>query len=193
MIRFEIFDKQYNNLILLESNVLNNDGYGYSKGAELFWRHDQSSDGVGQDIWIAYSYLNSKRKFKQYNTEIIPSFASSHKLTFIYKNGFKLSNGAGFNTSLALTATTGYPFYHLIQYESDPYLSFDIGGSYLPDIDNGFMVIFFNISNPFGYRNSFGFDYVGYDMAPLNPPEEKLPGSLRSIFIGCFMFFSIDK
>ena len=196
MIRFEIFDKQYNNLILLESNVLNNDGYGYSKGAELFWRHDQSSDGVGQDIWIAYSYLNSKRKYKQYNTEIIPSFASSHKLTFIYKNGFKLSNGAGFNTSLALTATTGYPFYHLsenIQYESDPYLSFDIGGSYLPDIDNGFMVIFFNISNPFGYRNSFGFDYVGYDMELLNPPEEKLPGSLRSIFIGCFMFFSIDK
>ena len=196
IIRFEIFDKQYNDLILLESNVLNNDGYGYSKGAELFWRNDQSSDGVGQDIWIAYSYLNSKRKFKQYNTEIIPSFASSHKLTFIYKNGFKLSNGAGFNTSLALTATTGYPFYDKwenIQYESDPYLSFDIGGSYLPDIDDGFMVIFFNISNPFGYRNSFGFDYVGYEMEQLNPPEEKLPGSLRSIFIGCFMFFSVDK
>jgi len=30
-------------------------------------------------------------------------------------------------------------------------------------------------------------------MSELNPPREKLPSSLRSIFIGCFMFFSIDK
>ena len=195
MLRFEIFDKQYENLILLESNNLNNDGYGYSKGAEFFWRYDQSSDGVGRDIWIAYSYLDSKRKFKQYHEEIIPNFASEHKLTFIYKNGIKLLNGAGFNSSLAITATSGYPYYDLensIQYESDPYLSFDIGGSYLPDIDNGFMVIFFNLSNPFGYRNSFGYNYVDYDNTFLDLPEEKLPSSLRSIFIGCFMFFSID-
>ena len=97
---------------------------------------------------------------------------------------------------MAITATTGYPYYDTwnnIQYESKPYLSFDIGGSYLPDIDNGFMVIFFNISNPFGYRNSFGYHYIDYDMSELNPSREKLPSSLRSIFIGCFMFFSIDK
>ena len=108
----------------------------------------------------------------------------------------KLPNGAGFNSSLAITATTGYPYYdpyQELQQESDPYLSFDIGGSYLPDIDNGFMVIFFNISNPFGYRNSFGYNFVDFDSTELNPPEEKLPGSLRSVFIGCFMFFSIDK
>ena len=204
ILRFEVFDKQYDNLILLDpceddycANNLNNQGYGYSRGAELFWRNDKSSDGTGQDIWIAYSYLDSKRKFKQYHSkEIIPTFASMHKLTFIYKNGIKLSNGAGLNSNLALTATSGYPYYNIFnetQYESDPYLSFDIGGSYLPDIENGFMVIFFNISNPFGYRNSFGYDFIGYDMLELNPPEEKLPSSLRSFFIGCFMFFSIDK
>ena len=212
-IRFEIFDKQYDNLITLHNqdecdnsdpskplcvNYLLNEGFGYSRGAEFFWRFDQTSEGVGQDIWIAYSYLDSKRKFKQYSDEIIPSFASNHKLTFIYKNGLKLPNGSGLNSSLAITATTGYPYYdpwNSIQYESEPYLSFDIGGSYLPDIDDGFMVIFFNISNPFGYRNSFGYNYVNYDMSPLNPPdgEEKLPSSLRSVFVGCFMFFSIDK
>ncbi len=218
ILRFEVFDKKYDNLILLNDNScfsesqqgypaqptqeyclhdLNNDGFGYSRGAEIFWRYNQSSDGVGKDIWIAYSYLDSKRKFKQYNEDIIPSFASNHKLTFIYKNGFKLSNGARFNANLALTATSGYPYYDIwnnVQYESDPYLSFDIGGSYLPDIEDGFMVIFFNISNPFGHRNSFGYRYVDYDnISELNPPEEKLPSSLRSIFIGCFMFFSIDK
>ena len=209
MIRFEVFDKQYDNLVLLNSescdgeyclNNLTNGGDGYSRGAEVFWRYDKTDDGIGQDIWVAYSYLDSKRKFKQYNNDIIPSFASNHKLTFIYKNGLKLSNGAGFNSSLAITATSGYPYYNPyynngegLQQESKPYLSFDIGGSYLPNIDNGFMVIFFNISNPFGYRNSFGERYIDYDMSQLDPPEEKLPSSLRSIFIGCFMFFSIDK
>jgi len=204
-LRFEIFDKQYDNLILLEHcdiddifciKDLNNDGFGYSRGAELFWRNNQSSDDGGQDIWIAYSYLDSKREFKEYNEEVIPTFSSTHKLTFIYKNGIKLSNGGGLNSSLAVTATSGYPYYDIwnkIQYESDPYLSLDIGGSYLPNIENGFMVIFFNISNPFGYRNNFGYNYVDYDMSPLDSPEEKLPSSLRSFFIGCFMFFSIDK
>ena len=204
-IRFEIFNKKYENLVMSHElncgfdvckNTLSNDGSGYSRGAEFFWRSDQTSDGVGEDIWIAYSYLDSKRKYKQYSNEIIPSFASNHKLTFIYKNTFKLSNGDGFNTSLALTGTSGYPYYDPIeneQFESDPYLSFDIGGSYLPQIDDGFMVVFFNISNPFGYRNSFGYRYIDYDMSVLAEKEEKLPGSLRSVFIGCFMFFSVDK
>ena len=207
MIRFEIFDKKYDNLITLESqngcddssnlciyNLLN-DGYGFSRGAELFWRYDQTSDGLGQDFWIAYSYLDSKRKFKQFSNEVIPSFASNHKLTFIYKNAFKLANGAGFNSSLAITATSGFPYYDIWneqQYESKPYLSFDIGGSYLPNIDNGFMVIFFNISNPFGYRNSFGYEYVDPFGLEIEDGKEKLPSSLRSIFIGCFMFFSIE-
>ena len=199
-LRFEVFKKKYENLILLDQidnvNNLINEGFGFSKGAELFWRLDQTKDGVGKDIWIAYSYLDSKRKFKQYDSEIIPSFASNHKLTFIYKHGVKLKNGAGFNSSLALTATTGYPYYNIFnskQYESDPYLSFDIGGSYLPEIDDGFMVIFFNLSNPLGYRNSFGYNYIDYDGTQLVPEEEKLPSSVRSIFIGCFMFFSVDK
>ncbi len=203
--RLEFFDKQYDNLILIDSNCpnyweceneLTNNGNGFSKGAELFWRMDNTSDGIGQDIWIAYSYLDSERKFKQYSSEIIPSFASNHKLTFIYKNAFKLKNGDGFNTSLALTGTSGYPYYDPItnqQFESDPYLSFDIGGSYLPQIEDGFMVVFFNVSNPFGHRNSFGYRYIDYDMSVLAEKEEKLPGSLRSVFIGCFMFFSVDK
>jgi len=206
-LRLEIFDKQYDNLIALtphnsleeweEIRFLSNNGDGYSKGFEMFLRFNQkNNDGVGQDVWIAYSYLDSKRKFKQYTDAIIPSFASNHKLTLVYKRLFKFSNDARFSSSVALTGTSGFPYYdpyNDIQYESKPYLSFDIGGSYLPQIEDGFMVIFFNISNPFGYRNSFGYNYIDYDMSELDLPKEKLPSSLRSIFIGCFMFFSIDK
>lgn len=205
-IRIEIFDKEYNDLVLLDpaectsdvcTNTLTNKGYGYSRGLEVFWRNNQSKDGLGQDIWVAYSYLDSKRKFKNYNIEVIPSFASNHKLTFVYKNTFRLRDEKSrFSSNMAITATSGFPYYdsfNNIQYESKPYLSFDIGGSYLPDVEDGFLVVFFNISNPFGYRNSYGYNYIDYNTLMLDPPEEKLPSSLRSVFVGCFMFFSIDK
>ena len=206
-IRLEIFDKKYDDLVLLNrieecpsevcANTLTNKGFGYSRGLEVFWRNDQSKDGLGQDIWIAYSYLDSKRKFKNYNIEVIPSFASNHKLTFVYKNTFRLKDEKSrFSSNMAITATSGFPYYdsfNNVQYESKPYLSFDIGGSYLPDVEDGFLVVFFNISNPFGYRNSYGYNYVDYNALQLNPAEEKLPSSLRSVFVGCFMFFSIDK
>ena len=205
-IRLEIFDKQYENLVMLDSivcdkdvcrNDLSNDGNGYSRGIEIFWRNDLSKDGLGKDFWVAYSYLDSKRKFKEYSNQIIPSFASMHKLTFVYKNTFNLNNDKGrLSSNMAVTATSGFPYYDSFndeQYDSKSYLSFDIGGSYLPDIEDGFLVVFFNISNPFGYRNSYGYNYIDYDTTILNPPQEKLPSSLRSVFIGCFMFFSIDK
>ena len=210
-LRIELFKKTYNDLIIKDvipntclndqdicQYSLSNNGFGYSKGIELFWRSNQVKDGLGSDIWIAYSFLDSKRKFKQYyDNPIRPSFASEHKITFVYKNTFDLKKQKGrFNTSMAMTATSGFPYYdpyNNIQYTSKPYLSFDIGGSYLPEIDDGFLVVFFNISNPFGYRNNYGLEYVGYDLGQLENPKERLPSSLRSVFIGCFMFFSIEK
>ena len=210
-LRIELFQKKYSNLIIKNEiqdscssnqNIcqysLSNDGFGYSKGIEFFWRSNQVKDGLGTDIWIAYSFLDSKRKFKQYyDSQIRPSFASEHKITFVYKNTFDLKKQKGrFNTSLAMTATSGFPYYdpyNNVQFTSKPYLSFDIGGSYLPEIDDGFLVVFFNISNPLGYRNNYGLEYVGYDLEQLENPKERLPSSLRSVFIGCFMFFSIEK
>ena len=210
-LRIELFNKDYTNLItkvILPDSCpdvddvcqysLSNDGGGHSKGFELFWRSNQVKDGLGKDIWIAYSFLDSKRKYKQYfEDQIRPSFASEHKITFVYKNTFDLKKQNGrFNTSLAMTATSGFPYYdpyNNVEYTSKPYLSFDIGGSYLPEIDDGFLVVFFNISNPFGYRNNYGLEYVGYDLQALENPKERLPSSLRSIFIGCFMFFSIEE
>ena len=103
-------------------------------------------------FWNIRPETGSPNPQQYYENEIIPSFASEHKFTFVYKNTFDLKNDKGrFNTSLAMTATSGFPYYdpyNNIQYESKPYLSFDIGGSYLPNIKDGFMVIFFNISTP---------------------------------------------
>ena len=119
-LRLEIFNKDYENLIMLDTqecnteickHSLSNDGEGYSKGFEMFWRNDQSRDGVGEDIWVAYSYLDSKRRFKEYTTEIIPNFSSRHKLTFVYKNTFKLKDeNSRFSSNMAINFCIDSPF-----------------------------------------------------------------------------------
>ena len=65
-----------------------------------------------------------------------------------------------------MATTSGFPYYDIWneqQYESKPYLSFDIGGSYLPNIDNGFMVIFLIYLIHFNIEISFGYEYVDFD------------------------------
>ena len=147
---------------------------------------------------MTYSYLDSKRSFKEYLDTIRPSFASEHKVTFSYNNTFNINETENrLSASLALTGTSGFPYYDpfdKVQYTSTPYFSLDIGGSYLPDMkDKGFLVLFFNISNPLGYRNSFGYNYIAEDYSKLDEPKENLPASMRTIFIGCFMIFNIKK
>ena len=165
----------------------------------MFWRYDQKdNEGVGQDIFMTYSYLDSKRSFKEYLNTIRPSFASEHKITFSYNNTFSINETDNrLSASLALTGTSGFPYYDpfdKVQYTSTPYFSLDIGGSYLPDMKGkGFLVLFFNISNPLGYRNSFGYNYIAEDYSKLDEPKENLPASMRTIFIGCFMILNIKK
>ena len=215
--RMELYDKDYDNLIKSDSqsatdefgnfsyvNNLDNNGYGYARGLDLFWR-DNGYSFQDIDYWISYSYLDTKRNYRDYTADIRPSFAAEHVLSIIYKQSFQLKD-TGLQLSLGLTGTSGRPWYdnrQQIDYDGDvvpnpafgenvakPYQAFNIGGSILPKVSEGnFMVIFFNIENPFGYDNSYGFRYNDIT----GNYEEVKPSSLRSLFIGCFMFFSIGS
>ena len=66
--RAEAFYKDYDNLIKYDDEFtdfdtnFSNDGYGFAKGIDLFWRDNKSIKNT--DYWISYSYLDSKRDFK---------------------------------------------------------------------------------------------------------------------------------
>ena len=212
--RLELYDKEYEQLI--KSNIpndwtpstnittINNDGYGYARGLDLFWR-DNGYTFENIDYWISYSYLDTKRNYRDFVTETRPSFAAEHVLSLIYKQNFEI-NDLRVQLSLGCTGTSGRPWFDDREYllnaqtgdfdipntqygehVSKPYQSFSIGGSIIPKVKEGnFMVIFFNLTNPFGYKNIYGKrknDATG-------EYEDVLPTSMRSIFIGCFVFFS---
>ena len=85
--RIETYYKRYNDLVKFENGNplhLTNAGNGYASGVELFWRDNRSIKNV--DYWVSYSYLDTKRDYLNFPQQAIPTFASAHNFSFVYKH-----------------------------------------------------------------------------------------------------------
>lgn len=203
--RTEVFYKKYNDLIKTNFNngresAINNNGYGYAKGIELFWRDKRTLKNV--DYWISYSYLDTKRDYLIYPHEIEPSFSAKHTVALVVKK-FVTKIKTQFNGSY--TYATGRPYYN-IRYDNinSKYKVYDEGRTrdynsmsfslnYLPDIGKAnakrFMVVVFSVNNILGTQNiyNYTYSYDGKNKQPIVPPAK------RFFYIGCFMSFGIDR
>src|SRR5690348_16440675 len=88
--RVEGYYKSYNNLVKTNNNVFNNSGDGYAKGIDLFWRDRKTIKDV--DYWVSYSFLYTKRNFRDYPVSATPSFGGKHTLNVVYKQFFEKLN-----------------------------------------------------------------------------------------------------
>lgn len=105
-LRVELYYKDYKDLVKLTGDefylpsAYNNNGSGYAKGLDLFWR-DKKSIKYG-NYWISYSYLDTKRNYRNFPMEAVPRFASKHNLSVVYKHwlgGLRSYPGANFRYS----------------------------------------------------------------------------------------------
>ncbi len=204
--RSELFYKKYNDLFKTLPNnngrevAANNNGYGYAKGFELFWRDKKTVKNL--DYWISYSYLDTKRNYINFPGSIRPTFAATHTSSFVAKK-FVLPWKTGFNASYNFA--TGRPYYNLgfdntqakyivkeegrtINYNS---LSFSL--NYLPNLGKigkkTFSVWVLSFTNVLGQPQIYGYNY-----SSLNSNKQAIiPPSKRFLFIGCFLSFGIDR
>ncbi|HEV8515301.1 MAG TPA: TonB-dependent receptor [Cyclobacteriaceae bacterium] len=159
--RVETYYKNYFSLVKYVNNnpyQLTNSGNGYAKGIEFFWRDSKSFKNV--DYWISYSYLDTKRDYLNYPYAAVPTFASSHNFSFVYKHFITpIKTQVGFTYSY----TSGRPYYNpnlpAEKFQSDrtPYyqdLSTNI--SYLPKT---YLIIYASCTNLLGRDNIFGYQY----------------------------------
>jgi hypothetical protein len=115
--RIEAYYKQYHNLIkgndylypgnMFPSIIADNSGKGYAKGIDIFWRDDQTFKLV--DYWISYSYLDTKRDYSYYPTFAMPTYATPHTFSLVFKYFLQ-----SINTYMGWTYTfaTGRPYYN---------------------------------------------------------------------------------
>lgn len=214
-LRFEAFYKKYDQLIKTfnvtpdkEQNqqtqtALNNNGYGYAKGVEFFWR-DNKKTFENIDYWISYSYLDSKRDFLNYPVSLQPSFAAEHTLSAVAKR-FIPEWKLGVN--LSYTYAKGRPYYDIastfengkaINYTRNEgrlkdYNALNFSINYLPNIGKkdakAFPVFVLSVSNILGSKNVYGYNFSadGSRNSAIVPPVNTF------VFIGAFISFGVDK
>lgn len=202
-LRAEIFYKDYSKLIKTVGNqyvqtAINNDGNGFAKGAEIFWRDRKTFKNI--DYWISYSYLDSKRDFMNYPVSLVPNFAAKHTLSVVAKK-FVTEWKTGFN--LSYTYASGRPYYdivsqnqtNIIRHEGTlkDYSGLNFSLNYLPNIgkkdSKAFTVLVLSVSNILGNKNVYGYNFSndGLRSSAVVPPVNTF------VFIGAFISFGVDK
>jgi hypothetical protein len=142
------------------------------------------------DYWISYSFIDSKRKYRDYPVSATPYFISKHNLSVVYK--YWLS-GLSTQVSASYKFRSGRPYYNPnnINFMDDRTKAFNdvsIGLSYLTNLFKNFTIIYFSCSNVFGFDNTFGYhfepepDETGtYQAHPIQPYAK------RTFIIGIFI------
>jgi hypothetical protein len=169
--RIEAFAKKYSQLVSekttffdpnpyrFPSGTLDNSGKGFANGFDVFFRDKKSIKNA--DVWLTYSYLDTERKFRNYAIEAMPSFATKHNFSAVYKQFFpKL----GLNLGATYTYTSGRPVYDygsdLKNFDMTPsYQSVNFAGSYIKAVKNHFLVFYVSVDNVLGRENVFGYRY----------------------------------
>ena len=89
LFRAEAYYKDYDQLVKYDNDFAsfdsnyNNQGYGFAKGIDLFWRDSRNIKNV--DYWVSYSFLDSERNYNNYPKSAQPNFANTHNLSVVGK------------------------------------------------------------------------------------------------------------
>jgi hypothetical protein len=194
--RIEGYYKDYTSLMKRISNIggspifsigdYNNSGSGYAKGIDVFWR-DRGAMFEDVDYWVSYSYLDTKRDYRDFPSIATPTFASEHTLSLVYKQFFRALNSfIGFT----YTFSSGRPYYNPNNpiYNGDrtiPQHSLSFNGSWLTNIFGYFTIVYVSISNLPGYDNIYGYRYSSDGVRR----QEIVSPALRTYFFGVFISF----
>ena len=202
-LRLETYYKKYQDLIKTTTDfyrpiAVNNNGSGYAKGVELFWRDKKSLKNI--DYWVSYSYLDSKRDYLNYTESLFPNFAAKHTLSVVAKK-FVTNWKTGFNISY--NYNSGRPYYNFVTENGNTvlknqgfvkdYQAVNFSLNYLPNLGKkdarAFTILVLSINNVLGTKNEFGYNFSsnGLKSRAIVPPTNTF------VFIGVFISFGTDR
>ncbi|MEM1337898.1 MAG: TonB-dependent receptor [Bacteroidota bacterium] len=157
--RIEGYWKDYSSLIReFPDNVYDNSGFGFARGVDVFWKDEKTIPNLS--YWISYSYLDSKRLYRDFLEEATPSFLSNHNLNCIanYKIGEKITLGASY------TFTSGRPYLNpnnssFLGDRTPDFHNINLNGSILSDLIGDLTVFYASLRNPFNFKQVFSYRY----------------------------------
>lgn len=195
--RAEAYYKQYNDLSKYDTEYpsfeshYSNNGKGYAKGIDVFWRDNKGIKNV--DYWLSYSLLDTKRSDDNYPTQAQPSYANAHNLSVVGKYWISAwRSGVGFSYGFA----SGRPYTNpnkagFLNEKTKPYNSLSINWSYLISQQK---ILYASVNNVLGFKNINGYQYANAPDLNGNFNRRALePAADQFFFVGFFWTISEDK
>lgn len=197
MFRAEAYVKDYNQLIKYNTSVpqynsyFTNTGNGYAKGFDLFWRDSKSFKNL--DYWVTYSFIDSKRDYRNYEAKATPTYIAKHNFSIVTKywiDKWKSQIGTSY------TFNSGRPYDNpnevtFMNGKTKSYNNLSLSWAYLISQQK---ILFFSVTNVVGSTNVFGYQYANspdvngvYQRQPITQAAD------RFFFIGFFWTISDSK
>ncbi len=194
VLKLDLYHKAYKNLVRFDTETFfmpdayNNEGSGHARGLDFFWRDKESFKYL--EYWVSYSYLDTKRLYRDYPVEVQPLYASKHNLSVVIKYFFDgIRSLAGFSYRYGSPRNYNDPnstqFYAA---KTMAYNTIDLNWTLLYR-DN--IIFYFSATNVFGFKQEFGNRYASeqndegfYNSTPI------IPGAKRFFIVGCFITLS---
>ena len=171
LLRIEPYWKEYHNLPLVESGVYQPNGYGTSKGVDVFIEDHSLIKNLATTL--SYSFNDSRRLYLDYTEARTPDFASRHNLRLTAKYAIgKLIIGAAESYASGRQFPNG---------KTPHYNSVDVNLTYLlsPKV-----IVYSSLNNILGRTNIFRYDSAG------NPVTASRD---RFFYIGIFVSLKNNK
>lgn len=197
MLRVETYFKDYFNLIKYDSNkatynsTYNNDGFGYAKGLDIFWKDSKTIKNL--EYAISYSYIDSKRNYKNYTQQVTPSFVATNSVSVVTKYWIEsLKSQLG----LTYSYSSGRPYNdpntnNFMAEKTKSYTDLSLGWAYILRPQK---IIYISISNLLNTNAIYGYQYANaknsnniYESQAITPPAN------RFFFVGFFWTISTNK
>ena len=193
----EVYYKNYTDLVKYDTQTIvynsnfNNNGIGFAKGLELFWRDGNTIKNL--EYWVSYSYIDTKRDYQNFPKEATPSFVANHTLSLVTKywiQDWRSQIGATYSFS------TGRPYNNpnetvFMNEKTKTYNNLSVNWAYLISPQK---ILFFSITNIAGVKNVYGYDYANTPNANgIFKSQAITPTADRFFFVGFFWTISKDK
>jgi hypothetical protein len=195
--RAEAYYKDYSNLVKYDTqaiaynSVFNNKGSAYAKGLDIFWRDGKTIKNL--EYWLSYSYIDTKRDYKNFPTAVTPNFVANHSLSLVTK--YFITNWrsqVGFTNSFS----SGRPYNNpnetqFMNGKTKAYNNLSFNWAYLISQQK---ILYFSASNVLGTQNVYGYDYAkNLDINGVYNRKAITPTADRFFFVGFFWTISKDK
>jgi len=197
MFRAEVYYKDYKNLVKYNTptaqynSLYSNNGSGYARGLDLFYRDSRSIKNL--EYWVSYSYIDSERNYRNYEYSVTPNYIAKHNASIVTKYWI---NDLRSQLGITYSYNSGRPYDNpneaaFMNSMTKSYNSLSLSWAYLLSQQK---ILYFSISNVMGSNNVFGYSYANnpgadgmYARQAITQPAD------RFFFVGFFWTISDDK